>query len=204
MSRRDDIAQAAMELVAQGGTHALTHHRIDRRLSLPEGTTSNYARTRRDLVLMVAQHIASIAHLRAPEATPPRTIELPPGGAGVYLGQNLDGLLHMLAAVLSGPGVPAFGAFPEPCPTTRHTVVEVLAAGLNPVDLALADGRIPELQAGYPRVAGHEGIGLIGDRRVYFGETRLPYGAMGELTLVVMAASSSGVRLPGRCGGGMR
>lgn len=74
MARRDDIAQAAMELVAEGGGHALTHRRIDRRLGLPEGTTSNYARTRRDLVLMVVQRVADVAQLRAPEAPPPRTI----------------------------------------------------------------------------------------------------------------------------------
>ena len=39
MARRDDIVQAAMELVAEGGSHSLTHRRIDRRLGLPEGTT---------------------------------------------------------------------------------------------------------------------------------------------------------------------
>jgi AcrR family transcriptional regulator len=74
MTRRDDIAQAAMELVAEGGSHALTHRRIDRRLGLPEGTTSNYARTRRDLVLLVVHRIADIAHLRAPDAPMPRSV----------------------------------------------------------------------------------------------------------------------------------
>jgi AcrR family transcriptional regulator len=75
MTRRDDIAHAAMELAAEGGGHALTHRRIDRRLGLPEGTTSNYARTRRDLVLMVIDRIAAIAHLRVPGAPPPGTID---------------------------------------------------------------------------------------------------------------------------------
>ncbi len=75
MSRRDEIAQAAMELIAEGGGHALSHRRIDRRLGVPEGTTSNYARTRRDLILMVVQRIASIAQLREPAAPPPRTID---------------------------------------------------------------------------------------------------------------------------------
>ncbi len=75
MARRDDIGQAALELVAEGGGHALTHRRIDRRLGLPEGTTSNYARTRRDLVLMVLERIAAIASLRAPDARTPRTID---------------------------------------------------------------------------------------------------------------------------------
>lgn len=74
MTRRADIAQAAMELVAEGGSHALTHRRIDRRLGLPEGSTSNYARTRRDLIVMVAGHIAGIAHLREPAAPPPHSI----------------------------------------------------------------------------------------------------------------------------------
>lgn len=75
MTRRDDIAQAAMELVAEGGSHALTHRRIDRHLRLPEGSTSNYARTRRDLIEMVARHIAGMAHLREPAAPPPHTID---------------------------------------------------------------------------------------------------------------------------------
>lgn len=75
MNRRERIAQAAMELVAEGGSHALTHRRIDRRLDLPEGTTSNYARTRRDLIRMVAERIASIAELTDPQAPPPRTVD---------------------------------------------------------------------------------------------------------------------------------
>lgn len=75
MARRDDIAQAAMELAAEGGGHTLTHRRIDRRLGLPEGTTSNYARTRRDLVRMVVERIADRALLRAPDAPPPRTVD---------------------------------------------------------------------------------------------------------------------------------
>ena len=75
MTRRDDIAAAAMELVAEGGTHALTHRRVDRRLGLPEGTTSNYARSRRELMLLVVQQVAAVAHLLPPEAPAPRTAE---------------------------------------------------------------------------------------------------------------------------------
>lgn len=64
-----------MELVAEGGSHALTHRRVDRRLGLPEGTTSNHARTRRELTLMVVQRVADIAYLRPSEAPLPRTID---------------------------------------------------------------------------------------------------------------------------------
>ncbi len=64
MDRRAAIAAAAVELVAEGGSRALTHRSIDRRLGLPEGTTSNYARTRRALVRMVIDQVAAIADLR--------------------------------------------------------------------------------------------------------------------------------------------
>ena len=73
MTRRAEIAQAAMELAAEGGGHAVTHRRIDRRLGLPEGTTSNYARTRRDLLLLVVERIADLAELRPRSAPPART-----------------------------------------------------------------------------------------------------------------------------------
>lgn len=75
MSRRDAITEAAMELVAESGAHALTHRRIDRRLGLPDGTTSNYARTRRDLVTMVIRRVADVARLREEPDPPPATVE---------------------------------------------------------------------------------------------------------------------------------
>ena len=74
MDRRDAIGATAVELVAEGGAHALTHRKIDRRLGLPEGTTSNYARTRRDLVRMVIDRVAEIANLRPPAQPLPTTV----------------------------------------------------------------------------------------------------------------------------------
>ena len=74
MDRRAAIAAAAVELVAEGGAHALTHRKIDRRLGLPEGTTSNYARTRRELVRMVIDHVADVARLRPEAQRTPGTV----------------------------------------------------------------------------------------------------------------------------------
>lgn len=74
MDRREAISIAAVELVAEGGSHALTHRRIDRRLGLPEGTTSNYARNRRDLVRLVIERVAEIANLRPPAQPLPKTV----------------------------------------------------------------------------------------------------------------------------------
>jgi DNA-binding transcriptional regulator YbjK len=74
MDRREAIAVAAVELVAEGGSHALTHRRIDRRLGLPEGTTSNYARTRSDLVRIVIDRVAEVATLRGVSNPLPSTV----------------------------------------------------------------------------------------------------------------------------------
>ena len=74
MDRRTAIAAAAVDLVAEGGAHALTHRRIDRRLDLPEGTTSNYARSRRALVRMVIDQVAAIADLRGGNPPLPTTV----------------------------------------------------------------------------------------------------------------------------------
>jgi len=74
LSRREQIAAVALELVAEGGSHALTHRRIDRRLGLPEGTTSNYARNRRALVRMAIDQIAALADIRGGNPPLPRTV----------------------------------------------------------------------------------------------------------------------------------
>lgn len=74
MGRREAIAAAALELVAEGGSHALTHRRIDRRLGLPEGTTSNYARNRRALVRMAVDEVAALADIRGGNPPLPRTV----------------------------------------------------------------------------------------------------------------------------------
>lgn len=74
MSRRDEIARAAMELAAEGGGHALTHRRVDRRLGWSEGTTSNYARTRRDLIRLVIERVAAEANFRPLGERAPETV----------------------------------------------------------------------------------------------------------------------------------
>ena len=69
----------------------------------------------------------------------------------------------MRAAILREyGGVPEVGEFDEPA----GTVAEVLAAGLNPIDLRLASGELarPPL----PAVVGKEGIARLDGRRVYF------------------------------------
>ena len=69
-SRRTAIGDAAIELLAEGGTRALTHRMVDRRLGIPEGSTSSYHRTREDLVRatvrrMVERELAAIESTEA-------------------------------------------------------------------------------------------------------------------------------------------
>lgn len=57
--RRTQIAEAGIRMLATRGAHALTHLNIDRDLGLAEGSTSYYARTRRDLISLVVERLAA-------------------------------------------------------------------------------------------------------------------------------------------------
>lgn len=48
--RRRALAEGAIALLAEGGAHGLTHRRLDRRLGLPEGSTSNVFPSRDQLL----------------------------------------------------------------------------------------------------------------------------------------------------------
>ncbi|PFG39400.1 TetR family transcriptional regulator [Georgenia soli] len=51
---------AAVELLSTEGLRSLTHARVDRQAGLPNGSTSNYFRTRRALVTGVAERILEL------------------------------------------------------------------------------------------------------------------------------------------------
>src|SRR3954465_14714290 len=87
---------------------------------------------------------------------------------------------QMRAAVLYELGtIPAFTDFKEPHADERHDVLEVLLAGLNPVDLYIASGMYGEVSL--PCVVGLEGIAQTADGgRVYFNGPPKPFGSMAE------------------------
>ncbi|MGI8920918.1 MAG: quinone oxidoreductase family protein [Solirubrobacteraceae bacterium] len=73
-------------------------------------------------------------------------------------------------------------------------VVEVLAAGLNPVDLHLASGDYVGGSPPLPYVAGREGVGRTADgQRVYFDAPIPPHGSFAQRAVV---AAESCVSLP--------
>jgi NADPH:quinone reductase-like Zn-dependent oxidoreductase len=90
----------------------------------------------------------------------------------------------MRAAVLHDYGVPDPGEFEEPRAAPGQAVVEVLAAGLNPVDVAISAGRFHAGKPPLPSVTGREGVGLLDGARVYFDAPIAPYGSMAERALV--------------------
>lgn len=56
--RRTAIGDAAIAIIARGGLRALTHRAVDRKLSLPPGSTSYYVRTRRQLIEAAVRRLA--------------------------------------------------------------------------------------------------------------------------------------------------
>jgi DNA-binding transcriptional regulator YbjK len=57
--RRTAIADAAIIVLAEEGARGLTHRAVDRQLSLPDGTTSYYFRTRAALVSCAADRLVA-------------------------------------------------------------------------------------------------------------------------------------------------
>jgi NADPH:quinone reductase-like Zn-dependent oxidoreductase len=76
----------------------------------------------------------------------------------------------MRAAILREYGAtPQVGEFEAP---DGEVVVDVLAAGLNPIDLRIASGTLAARRPPLPCVVGSEGVGRTADgRRVYFGSS---------------------------------
>ncbi len=97
----------------------------------------------------------------------------------------------MKAAVLREYGVPSPGEFEEPVAGADQAIVEVLAAGLNPVDVAICAGRFYAGKPPLPSVAGREGVGLLDGERVYFDAPIAPFGSMAERALVDPASTYS-------------
>ncbi|QOR72780.1 TetR family transcriptional regulator [Ruania alkalisoli] len=57
MSRRLVLADAGLAVIAEEGMRGLTHRAVDRRAGVPPGTTSNYFRTRRDLIVALTERL---------------------------------------------------------------------------------------------------------------------------------------------------
>ena len=92
------------------------------------------------------------------------------------------GVLHELGKP------PRCERFEEPVAGDGEVIVQVHAAALKPVDRQMASGAHYASPRTLPVVCGTDGVGHLGDgRRVFFGGTRPPFGAMAQRTVVPCA-----------------
>src|SRR4051794_35642416 len=93
----------------------------------------------------------------------------------------------MRAAILRWYGAPPdVGDFDEPQATDGQEVVEIVAGGLNPVDIRMASGHFYGGTPPLPSVAGREGIGRRADGSlVYFDQPVSPCGSFAERAPIV-------------------
>lgn len=87
MGRRDQIADAGIRLIARGGTHQLTHRLADTEAGLSKGSTSYYARTRRDLIVLVVQRLSDESQLDVAGVVIPEAVDV-------------DGATELVSAVM--------------------------------------------------------------------------------------------------------
>jgi NADPH:quinone reductase-like Zn-dependent oxidoreductase len=92
----------------------------------------------------------------------------------------------MRAAVIRALGsTPTLEQFPDPQPGPGLSVGTLVAAALNPLDLALVNDLIPFRRLQPPYVAGYEGVVELGDgARCYLGGPPAPDGTLAELVPV--------------------
>jgi NADPH2:quinone reductase len=88
----------------------------------------------------------------------------------------------MRAAVVHQPGAtPAVEEFSDPKPGPGVSVGTLLAAALNPLDLAFVNGQFPVRPLQPPCVAGYEAVVRLADgTRRYVTAPPAPYGALAE------------------------
>ena len=60
MSRRTELADAAITTLSRDGMRGLTHRAVDRTAGLPEGSTSYYFRTRQALLQAAIERLAEV------------------------------------------------------------------------------------------------------------------------------------------------
>lgn len=58
--RRNDLADAAIEIVQRDGLHGLSHRAVDEEAEVPRGTASNYFRSREALLAAAAHRIVEL------------------------------------------------------------------------------------------------------------------------------------------------
>ena len=97
----------------------------------------------------------------------------------------------MRAAVIRQPGAtPALNEFADPQPGQGVSVGTLVAASLNPLDIAIVNDQFPVRRLQPPYIAGYEAVVQLGDgTRCYLTGPPAPYGTLAELVPVPDSAA---------------
>ncbi|MGO4201850.1 TetR/AcrR family transcriptional regulator [Rhodococcus sp. TAF43] len=151
-SRRESICDAALELAAEGGNHAVTHQAIDRRLGLAKGSTSYYFRTRDALVGAAVRRLSERsrqafveAHAVDVDLSVDSAADLIAGQVGLLLTDRRRDVLARYALAVDAAG--------------DEELRPALAGCLYSVEKAT--GLMDALGASDPRMAAHDLISLL-------------------------------------------
>jgi NADPH2:quinone reductase len=93
---------------------------------------------------------------------------------------------QMRAAVIRRSGAtPALDQFADPQPGQGLSVGTLVAAALNPLDIAIVNDQFPLRRLQPPYIAGYEAVVQLGDgTRCYLTGPPAPYGTLAELVPV--------------------
>lgn len=134
--RRAEIADAGIRILASRGARAFTHLNIDRELGLPDGSTSYYTRTRRDLITLVVERLAA----RTTDDLTAQAIphELTPQAVASIIVAGLDATMHRaddhrarLVLLLECRSDPELHAALATRPEVRSSVIDVATTMLR-------------------------------------------------------------------------
>ncbi|OCB14615.1 TetR family transcriptional regulator [Mycolicibacterium porcinum] len=93
--RRRELCDAAVQVLAEQGSHGLSHPKVDRQAGVPSGTTSYYYRTRAALLRGVAERVAEMDTANLQSVTEESTKSDSPFGR----------IAHLVMMQAEGPGL---------------------------------------------------------------------------------------------------
>ncbi|WP_030686297.1 TetR/AcrR family transcriptional regulator [Streptomyces globisporus] len=136
LSRAERIGDAALALLVERGMRGLTHRAVDERAGLPQGSTSNHARTRQALLETAVRRQVQ----REAEVLTPHELPGPESGGDTlvdalalalhrYLGDHRSLLVSRYELALEATRRPELRTFFDSAGSTFHTpLIELMAA----------------------------------------------------------------------------
>jgi DNA-binding transcriptional regulator YbjK len=148
--RRREIADAGIRILASRGARAFTHLNIDRDLGLPDGSTSYYTRTRRDLINLVVERLAArtsddLAAQAVPENLTPQSVaSVVVAGLDATM-RRADDHSARLVLLLECRNDPELHAALATRPDVRNSFIAMAAAMLRQLGVDQPEGHAHDL-----------------------------------------------------------